>query len=130
MEDLFENCDILSIHVPLTDDTNSLVDYPFIKRFKKKIYLINTSRGMVVKTEDLAKAILKGKVLGAALDVLEFEKKSFEKLHFSNMPEPLQYLIDSDNIILSPHIAGWTKESEYKTAYFLANKIANTFKNI
>jgi D-3-phosphoglycerate dehydrogenase len=71
--------------------------------------------------------MIKGKVLGAALDVLEYEKSSFENLHFGNMPGSMQYLIDSDNVIFSPHIAGWTVESEYKLATFLANKIVQHF---
>lgn len=127
LEKIFKETDILSIHVPLTDETHYMVDENFLNRFEKNIYLINTARGKVVKTEDLTKAIKKGKVLGAALDVLEFEKTSFEKLHFGNMPESMQYLIDSDNVILSPHIAGWTVESDYKLARVLADKIVEAF---
>jgi D-3-phosphoglycerate dehydrogenase / 2-oxoglutarate reductase len=129
MDEIYQNCDILSLHLPLTKETYNLVDYQYIKRFKKNIYIINTSRGSVIKTEDLSKAINDGKVLGAALDVLEYERTSFEKLHFGTMPESLQYLVDNDNVILSPHIAGLTKESEYKTATILAEKIIQIFKN-
>jgi len=129
LEEIFNEADILSLHVPLTEETLYMVDYKFIKNFRKKIYLLNTARGKVVKTDDLAKAIQKGYVLGAALDVLEYEKSSFEKLHFGVLPESLQYLIDSDSVIFSPHIAGWTKESDYKLAKFLADKIVKEFKN-
>lgn len=127
LEDIFEQSDILSLHVPLTEETRFMVNKDFIYNFKKNIYLINTARGKVVKTSDLTKAMKKGKVLGAALDVLEYEKKSFEKLHFGDMPESFQYLIESDNVILSPHIAGWTHESDYKLAEVLANKIIEKF---
>jgi D-3-phosphoglycerate dehydrogenase / 2-oxoglutarate reductase len=130
MEDIYKFSDILSLHIPLTKETYNLVDYQFLKKFKKNIYLINTSRGAIVKTDDLAKSIQASKVLGAALDVLEYEKTSFEKLHFSNMPESLQFLIDNDNVILSPHIAGWTKESDVKTASILAEKIVKAFKPV
>jgi len=128
MDEIFQQSDILSLHIPLTKETYNLVDFQYFKKFQKNIYLINTSRGSVVNTDDLSKSLQSGKVLGAALDVLEFEKTSFEKLHFSNMPESLEYLIDNDNVILSPHIAGWTKESDIKIATILANKIVGAFK--
>jgi D-3-phosphoglycerate dehydrogenase / 2-oxoglutarate reductase len=129
MDEIFQQSDILSLHIPLTKETYNLVDFQYLKKFRKNIYLINTSRGSLVNTDDLAKALQAGKVLGAALDVLEYEKTSFEKLHFSHMPESLQYLIDNDNVILSPHIAGWTKESDIKIAAILANKIVEKFKS-
>ena len=129
MDEIFQQCDILSLHIPLTKETYNLVDFQYLKKFKKNIYLINTSRGSVVKTDDISNAMQSGKILGAALDVLEFEKTSFENLHFGNMPESLQYLIDNDNVILSPHIAGSTVESEYKTAEILAEKIIKSFKD-
>lgn len=127
LEDIFDQADIVSLHVPLTEETRFMVNEDFINKFKKNIYLINTARGKVVKTSDLTKAMKSGKILGAALDVLEYEKKSFEKLHFGDMPESFQYLIESDNVILSPHIAGWTFESDYKLAKVLANKIVKKF---
>ncbi len=127
LEKIFEETDILSLHVPLTEETTYMVNEQFLNKFKKSIYLINTARGKVVKTDDLAAAMQNGKVLGAALDVLEYEKTSFEKLHFGDMPESMQYLIDSDSVILSPHIAGWTFESDYKLAKVLADKIVEAF---
>jgi D-3-phosphoglycerate dehydrogenase len=127
LEKIFEETDILSLHVPLTEETTYMVNEQFLNKFKKNIYLINTARGKVVKTDDLARAMQNGKVLGAALDVLEYEKTSFEKLHFGDMPESMEYLIDSDSVILSPHIAGWTFESDYKLAKVLADKIVEAF---
>ena len=78
MQNIFDNADILSLHVPLTEETNHLVDNAYINKFKKLIYIINTSRGKCVKTIDLVKNLNSGKVIGACLDVLENETKSVE----------------------------------------------------
>ncbi|HRW62079.1 MAG TPA: 2-hydroxyacid dehydrogenase [Bacteroidales bacterium] len=128
LNDVFEQTDILSLHVPLTDETFEMVDDEFINRFRKNIYIINTARGKVLKTESLVKNMKQGKVLGAALDVLEYEKVSFESLHSEeNIPEALNYLINSQNVVLTPHIAGWTHESNVKLSEFLADKIIREF---
>ena len=120
MQTIFNEADILSLHIPLTDETHHLVNDEFIQRFKKPFYLINTSRGQCVKTVDLLDAMQDGKVLGACLDVLEDEKTSFEKLENS---VDFQRLIQSKKVILSPHVAGWTKESKLKLAQVLLEKI-------
>jgi D-3-phosphoglycerate dehydrogenase len=125
---LFEKADVLSLHVPLTDETKFMVNNEFINKFKKNIYLINTARGKVVKTDDLVKNLDKGKILGAGLDVLEYEKTSFEELHKNELPETFKKLIANDKVILSPHIAGWTVESNVKLSKFLAEKIIEKFK--
>ncbi len=125
MDKLFAECDILSLHVPLTEETFSLVNADYLDRFRKPIWIINTSRGQVVNTADLVDALRSGKLRGAALDVLEYEKTSFEKMRADTVPEPLKYLCSADNVILSPHIAGWTVESLYKLAKVLADKIRN-----
>ncbi len=125
LEDIFEQTDVLSLHIPLTDETNYLVNNSSISNFKKNIYIINTSRGKCLNTEDLVKNIKSGKVLGACLDVLEYEMTSFETLDKNNLPEAFQYLIQSDKVVLTPHIAGWTKESNEKIAKVLAEKIIN-----
>lgn len=128
LEDIFEQTDILSIHVPLTDETLFMVNHEFINRFKKDIYILNTARGKVLKTDDFVKNIKSGKVLGAALDVLEYEQTSFEHLHSGNdLPETFKYLIDSNKVVLTPHIAGWTHESSIKLSEFLADKIIKAF---
>ncbi len=129
LKHIFEQADILSLHVPLTDETKYMVNDEFLNNFRKNIYLINTSRGKVVNTNDLSAAMKRGKVLGAALDVLEYEKSSFEKLHLDEMPISLKTLIDSNNVLLSPHVAGWTVESKYKLATVLAGKIIEHFRN-
>ena len=126
-EEIFYEADILSLHVPLTEETTFLVDREFLGRFRKEIWLINTSRGKIVKTADLVEAMKTGKVIGAALDVLEYEESSFESLS-GGFPEDLKYLTGSDRVILSPHIAGWTRESEIKLATVLVRKIIEFFQ--
>lgn len=123
MEMIFAETDILSLHVPLTTETRYLVNEGYIQAFRKNIWLINTSRGPVVNTSALVEALKSGKMKGAALDVLEYEKTSFEAMDAGTFPEPLKQLITFENVILSPHIAGWTVESKYKLAKVLADKI-------
>jgi D-3-phosphoglycerate dehydrogenase / 2-oxoglutarate reductase len=120
---IFEKADIISLHIPYNAETEYLVNSVFIQSFKKPIYIINTSRGKCLNTADLVKALQSGKVKGACLDVLEYEVTSFEQLNTAGLPEPFQYLIQSDNVILSPHIAGWTHESNEKMAKVLVEKI-------
>ena len=123
LDDLFDHCDILSLHVPLTDETRFMVDEKFLSRFKKDIFLINTSRGKVVKTEGLIKQLKAGKIIGACLDVLEYEGLSFEQLDAKNLPQAFSELIKMQNVILSPHVAGWTHESNLKLAKTLIEKV-------
>ena len=130
MREIFEKSDILSIHTPLTDETHYLVNDIFINHFKKNIYIINTARGKCLKTDDLVKNIQSGKVLGACLDVLEYEVTSFENLEVANLPAPFQYLINSEKVLLTPHIGGWTVESNEKIARILAEKIEKALFNI
>jgi D-3-phosphoglycerate dehydrogenase len=120
MEDIFKEADIISLHVPLTDETNHMVDETFIKQFHKPIYICNSSRGKVVKTIDLIRGIEGGRVLGAALDVLENED-----LQTFTGPdrEWLKYLTGSDKVVLTPHIAGWSVESKQRMARVLVDKI-------
>jgi D-3-phosphoglycerate dehydrogenase len=123
LEDLFREADILSFHVPLTPETIYMGNAAFFSRFRNPIYLINTARGKVVQTSDLVQALKEKKILGACLDVLEFEDFGFEKLsHSLDLPE-MQYLIASENVLLSPHIAGWTHQSNQKMAEVIAEKI-------
>lgn len=123
IEKIFKETDVLSLHIPLTDDTKFLVNDSFIKSFKKNIYLINTSRGKNVNTADLVKHLKTGKIKGACLDVSEYESISFENLADKKISAPLQYLLKCENVALSPHIAGWTHESNEKIAQVLAKKI-------
>ena len=123
MDEVFNTADILSLHIPLTEETNQLINSEYLFRFKKAVYLVNTSRGQCVNTADLMDAIESGKVKGAALDVLECENLSFENLDMAELPEQFRKLFKSDKVILSPHIAGWTHESNYKLARALVDKI-------
>jgi D-3-phosphoglycerate dehydrogenase len=125
METIFNHADVLSLHVPLSDETRHMVNHLYLERFRKPIYLINTSRGPVVDTNSLLLALDKGKVKGACLDVLEFEDTSFESIISGNWPEAFQQLIRRSNVVLSPHIAGWTHESNEKMASILAQKISD-----
>ena len=130
METIYKEADFLSLHVPLTHETKYLVNDDFISKFNKPFYLINTSRGKCVDTEALAKSLENKKILGACLDVLEQEKMSFEKLATQNNTKDLTYLLKAKNVILTPHIAGWTKESDIKIAEILAQKIINQLNSI
>ena len=125
LEELQERVDILSLHIPLDASTKYLVDEGFISKIKKNFYLVNTARGKNVKTSALVDAIKSGKVKAAALDVLEYEKSSFENLETNN--EDLQFLLDSEQVIVTPHIAGWTHQSKEKLAQFIVNKIVQQF---
>lgn len=123
MNDIFEQADILSLHIPLTDETLFLVDDAYLNRFKKNIFIINTARGKNLRIKDLVKNMQSGKVIGACLDVLEYESTSFENLDAAALPDDYKFLTQSEKVILTPHIAGWTHESNYKLADVLVEKV-------
>ncbi len=125
LEELQERADILSLHIPLDASTKYLVDENFISKMKKNFYLVNTARGKNVKTSALVDALKSGKVKSAALDVLEYEKSSFENLETNN--EDLQFLLESNKVIVTPHIAGWTHQGKEKLAQFIVDKIVQQF---
>ncbi|TDY10566.1 2-hydroxyacid dehydrogenase [Meridianimaribacter flavus] len=127
LETLQENADILSLHTPQTPLTLNMVNADFINGFQKPFWLINTARGKSVVTTDLVSALKSGKILGAGLDVLEYEKASFESLFSSDMPEAFQYIIQAENVLLTPHVAGWTVESKEKLAQTIVDKIKARF---
>lgn len=124
---LFEQTEILSIHVPLDKDTEYMVNDNYINKFKKNIFIINTARGKILNTKDLVKNLKTGKVLGTALDVLEFEDQTFEKLVINGHANTqwLKYLLEAENVILSPHVAGITFQSWDKIGKVLLEKIAS-----
>lgn len=123
LESFMQKVDVVSFHIPLTEETNFLINDNFIKGFKKDIFIINTSRGKILKTDDLVKNLKTGKVRGACLDVFEYESTSFENFFQGEKNESFQYLIESEKAILTPHVAGWTHESKYKLCKVLADKI-------
>lgn len=129
LEKLQQKADVLSLHIPWTPETDKMVNTNFIHSFAKPFWLINTSRGKNVVTVDLVEAIESGKILGAGLDVLEYEKLSFENLFIdSEKPAAFQYLLQAENVLLTPHIAGWTYESHEKLAQTIVDKIIKYYK--
>ncbi len=130
LKELQQKTEVLSLHTPWTPLTDKMINSEFINSFSKPFWLINTARGKSVVTTDLVSALKSEKILGAGLDVLEFEKLSFETLFDSdNLPNSLKELFAMDNVILSPHIAGWTVESKENLAKVIAEKIIQNFKN-
>ncbi|GER58442.1 2-hydroxyacid dehydrogenase [Patiriisocius marinus] len=126
--DQFKNdVDVVSLHTPWTPLTNKMIDTHFIDGFAKPFWLLNTARGKSVVTKDLVKALKSTKIVGAGLDVLEYEKLSFESLFSSEMPQEFKELLEMDNVILSPHVAGWTVESKQKLAQVIVDKIIAEF---
>lgn len=124
LEELQQKTDVLSLHIPWTPETDKMVNADFIASFSNPFWLINTSRGKNVVTADLVQALESGKILGAGLDVLEYEKLSFETLfQDKNTPEAFDYLLKSPKVLLSPHIAGWTFESHERLAQVIVDKI-------
>ena len=128
LQELQEKADVISLHLPWTPETDKMVSAEFIDVFAKPFWLLNTSRGKNVVTADLVEALKSRKILGAGLDVIEYEKLSFESLfHDANTPMALEYLLKSDNVILTPHIAGWTFESHEKLAQVIVDKIMEKY---
>ncbi|MEY4011925.1 MAG: hypothetical protein RIT22_1049 [Bacteroidota bacterium] len=123
-----EKVEVLSLHIPWTPETDKMVTTEFINGFAKPFWIINTSRGKNIVTADLVSALQSGKVLGAGLDVLEYEKLSFETLfQEATTPEAFQYLLNAKNVILTPHIAGWTFESHERLAQVIVDKIKDLY---
>lgn len=123
LDEIQQHADVISIHLPLTPETIHYINAEFISKLKKPVYLINTARGKNVDTAAVMDAMKSGKICGVCLDVLEYESISFEHLDSKSLPEPFQYLINSDRAILSPHIAGWTFESHEKIGRIIAEKM-------
>jgi D-3-phosphoglycerate dehydrogenase / 2-oxoglutarate reductase len=132
LQELQQKADVVSLHIPWTPETDKMVNKNFINSFAKPFWFINTSRGNNVVTADLVDGLKSKKILGAGLDVLEYEKLSFETLFTDlssraqsreNIPEAFEFLLHAKNVILSPHIAGWTFESHRKLAQVIVDKI-------
>jgi D-3-phosphoglycerate dehydrogenase len=127
LDELQSKANVVSLHTPQTPLTLGMVNTKFINQFKNPFWFLNTARGKSVVTKDLVEALKSGKILGAGLDVLEYEKTSFEQLFSSELPEAFKYLIQAENILLTPHIAGWTVESKEKLAQTIVDKIKAKF---
>ncbi len=124
--ELKNEADVVSLHLPLTPETLFMIDEKFISEMKKDFYFINTARGKNVKTKDLVVALKSGKIKAAALDVLEYERSSFESL--DEMNEDLQFLLQSEKALVTPHIAGWSHQSKEKMAQIIVDKILKKFR--
>ena len=127
LSELYANADVISFHIPQNEETLFWANDNFFDEVQKPFFLLNLSRGKIVETKALLKAINQGKVLGAGLDVLEFEKSSFENMFDGNMPETFKQLLACKKVILSPHVGGWTTESYFKLSDVLADKIISYF---
>ena len=131
-EEFFRRSEIVSVHLPLTDETNGLIDAAWIARFSNPFIFVNSARGPVVNTKDLLDALDANQVTSIALDVLEFEGRSLEGLTSigtTDDEKTLKRLLESPNVYLSPHVAGWTTESYFKLSNYLADKILNDYSN-
>ncbi|MBV2196998.1 MAG: 2-hydroxyacid dehydrogenase [Flavobacterium sp.] len=128
LSELQERADVLSLHTPWTPETDKMINTDFINQFKKSFWFINTARGNSVVTADLVEALKSGKILGAGLDVLEYEKLSFETLFEGEKPAAFEYLLQAENVLLTPHIAGWTFESHQKLALTIVDKICKLYQ--
>lgn len=126
--ELHQRTDVLSLHVPQTEKTIGMINSEFINKFHNPFWILNTARGKCINTTDLVVAIKSGRILGAGLDVLEYEKSSFEDMFTDKkLPEAFQYLIKAENVLLTPHVAGWTVESKIKLAQTVVDKIKAKF---
>ncbi|MDB0011284.1 phosphoglycerate dehydrogenase [Crocinitomicaceae bacterium] len=123
LEELYKNADVISFHIPQNEETIFMGNSVFFKNFLKPIFVLNLSRGKIIETKALVDALKKGRVKAAGLDVLEYEKSSFESFFEQTLPPAFQYLLNAENVILSPHVGGWTKESYFKLSDVLADKI-------
>jgi D-3-phosphoglycerate dehydrogenase len=127
MEEIFKQADILSFHIPQNQETMFMADEEFFKKFQKPIYVINLARGKIIRTKDLLKGLEDKSILGACLDVLEYEKASFEKTLAADDNPEFKSLIEMDNVVFSPHVGGWTQESYFKLSDVLADKVIGKF---
>lgn len=123
LQEIFKRADVVSFHIPQNEETLFFADRAFFSSFNKPIWLLNLARGKIVKTSALVEGLKNGKIKGAGLDVLEYEKSSFESFFDQEIPEDFKYLLESERVILSPHVGGWTQESYFKLSDVLADKI-------
>ncbi len=129
MSALYEHADIISFHIPQNKETLFMANDSFFNSFQKPIFLLNLSRGKIVETKALVDAMKSGKVIGAGLDVLEFEPSDFKSFFKKEIPSDLEFLLNSKNVLLTPHVGGWTNESYFKLSNILADKILADFNS-
>lgn len=128
LETLYEQAQVISLHTDQNPSTQPVVNTTFIQKMQQPFWLLNTARGSAVDTQALVEGLRSGKVLGAGLDVLEYESKSFHSIFQSEeRPQPLNFLLQADNVLLSPHVGGWTVESHERLASVILNKFKSLF---
>lgn len=130
LEELQAKAEVLSLHTPQTTLTKGMINAAFFAKMQQPFWLINTARGRAVKTGNLVQALKNGTVKGAALDVLEYEKSSFENLFSTEISSDFSYLLAADNVLLSPHVAGWSTESHRKLAQIIVHQIILNYKQL
>lgn len=129
LEAILKNADIISLHIPQNKETIHWVNDAFIASVEKPFYLLNLSRGKIVDTESLVRGLASQKIKAAGLDVLEYESKDFESIFAQQLPAALNYLLQSNRVILTPHVGGWTRESYFKLSNILADKILDFYQD-
>ena len=128
LEKLQSQCEVISLHIPQTPQTLGMINNKFIANMTHPFWLLNTARGSAVVTVDLVEGLKSKKVLGAGLDVLEYETRSFSTtFKEEELPPALKSLMDADHVLLSPHVAGWTQESHVKLATTIVDKVKKLF---
>ena len=127
VETLFATADIISFHVPQNKETVHYFNEAFLNQCVKPFYLLNLSRGKIVDTSVLVKGLKSKKIKGACLDVLEYEKSSFESFFDQEHSADFKYILNSEKVVMTPHVAGWTNESYFKLSNVLADKITAYF---
>ena len=128
LEKLQSQCEVISLHIPETPQTLGIINNKFIANMTHPFWLLNTARGSAVVTVDLVEGLKSKKVLGAGLDVLEYETRSFSTtFNEEESPPALEYLMDAEHVLLSPHVAGWTRESDVKLATTIVDKVKKLF---
>lgn len=130
LDTIYKVSDIVTFHIPYSPENHLLVNADYLRKFEKPIFIVNTARGGILETSALVEALEKQQVLGAALDVLEYEEGSFDQFSFEQLPAPFQYLRNSDRVVLSPHIAGWSFESYEKHSLVIADKLNLFFSEV
>lgn len=127
LESILAKADVISFHVPQNIETIHYFNEEFLDQLHKPIYLLNLSRGKVVKTAAVVKGLKTGQIKGAGLDVLEYENSSFENFFQNELPADFEFILHAKNILLSPHVAGWSKESYFKLSKVLSDKIISFY---
>lgn len=123
IERIQHEASVISLHIPLTAETNGMINYQWLSAIKNPFYLINTARGKILNTSDAIQLMDEQKIRGMCLDVLEYEDTSFEHLNASHTNDTITALFKSPKVVLSPHIAGWSQQSNVKLAIVLADAI-------